>query len=122
MREGRKWLHLLLAAMLAGSLALAGCSGDDGDDGVNGVDGLDGPGFELPANTEAGLLACSTCHGGTTGADWIQSKHAMNSSHTVGSCAAQCHNPSDAMFDVEAAFGVAATGTAVGCEDCHGAG
>jgi predicted CXXCH cytochrome family protein len=122
MREGSKWLRLLVIGLLACTLALAGCSGDDGDDGIAGTNGNDGQDFQLPAATEAGLLACSTCHGMSTAAqEWVQSKHAMNSDHTINACAT-CHNPSGAMFDMQAAFGVSPTGTVVGCEDCHGAG
>jgi len=78
--------------------------------------------LQLPANEPAGLLACSTCHGtSTAAAGWLASKHAMNSSHTINSCAT-CHNPSGAMNKMASAFGVNPTGTVVGCEDCHGAG
>jgi hypothetical protein len=119
MREGSKWLRLLVIGLLACTLALAGCSGDDGDDGIAGTDGQD---FQLPAAEQAGLLACSTCHGTSTAAsEWVESKHAMNSDHTIDACAT-CHNPSGAMYDMQAAFGVSPTGTVVGCEDCHGAG
>ena len=63
-----KWFKLLLACLMAGSLALTGC-GDDGDDGRNGVDGDAGKsayeiavenGFE---GTEAEWLA--SLEGGT---------------------------------------------------------
>ncbi len=120
MREGRKWLRLLVFGLLACTLALAGCSGDDGDDGIDGQPGQD---FQLPAAEQAGLLACSTCHGTSTAAtEWVDSKHAMNSSHSIASCATACHNPSGAMNEIGPAFGVTPTGTVVGCEDCHGAG
>ncbi len=58
-----------------GSLALAGCAGDDGNNGVNGQDGQD---FQLPANTEAGLLACSTCHGASIGGQRMDGKQACD--------------------------------------------
>ena len=119
---------LLLACILAGGLALAGCGSDgtdgtDGTDGVNGVNGVNGQGFNLPEATQAGLVACSTCHGSSTAAtEWVDSDHAMNSDHSLAACATECHNPSGAMFEMAAAFGVNPTGTVVGCEDCHGAG
>lgn len=35
MREKKRWMQLFLACLMAGTLALAGCSGDDGDDGIS---------------------------------------------------------------------------------------
>ncbi len=113
-----KWFRILLTGLMLTALVLAGCS--DGSDGAAGTPGAD---FELPAAEIAGLLACSTCHGSSTAAtEWKASKHAMNSPYTINACATSCHNPSGAMYDIEAAFGVSPTGTVVGCEDCHGAG
>lgn len=113
--------RLMMIALLALTLGLFGC-GDDGKDGVDGVDGED---FSLPANTEAGLVACATCHGNSPAAEeWLSSKHGGNNhaaGATSGSCA-DCHNPSGAFLDMAAAFGVSPDGTVIGCEDCHGAG
>jgi OmcA/MtrC family decaheme c-type cytochrome len=38
----KNWIKLLAMAIVAGSLAFAGCSGDDGRDGRDGRDGVDG--------------------------------------------------------------------------------
>ena len=46
MGEKHLWFRRLVAAMLAGTLALGGCSGDDGDDGRNGIDGINGVGID----------------------------------------------------------------------------
>ena len=70
MRKGSKWLRLLVAGLLAGSLALAGCSGDDGDDGAMGPPGPAGPAGPAGADATAGIVApqtsetaqCVTCH------------------------------------------------------------
>lgn len=81
MREGRSWLRLLTACLLAGTLALAGCSGDDGDDGAPGksayqiaVDnGFTGTEQEWLDSLQGGQAvftstpreACNVCHGNT---------------------------------------------------------
>jgi len=138
--------RLLLLAMLVLSLGLlVGCEGDDGDDGAAGAAGAAGASaYEIakangftgteaewlasleaapPAGNYVGLVNCSTCHGTSTAvAGWVKSKHAMNSDHSVDTCSTACHNPLGDMADMETAFGVAPSGTVVGCESCHGPG
>lgn len=81
MKEGRKWFRLLAACLLAGSLALAGCSGDDGDDGAPGLsayqiavnNGFTGTEQEWLDSLQGGQAvftttpreACNVCHGDT---------------------------------------------------------
>lgn len=67
MNKGSNWMRLFVACLLAGSLALAGCSGDDGDMGPMGPVGPEGPAGPS-GDPGAGLSivpleSCGTCHG-----------------------------------------------------------
>ena len=79
MREKKRWMQLFLACLMAGTLALAGCSGDDGDDGVAGPPGPagekgdtgdQGPAGEPGTDASLGIVSqqsaeaeqCLTCH------------------------------------------------------------
>lgn len=71
---------------------------------------------------KVGIDNCAMCHADIN-ARFKASPKIVQSAATLGnSSCLPCHNPDDDAANVNAAYGFAATGGAVGCEACHGAG